>query len=334
MSKISIIVPVYNVEKYIAKCLDSLVDQTFDDYEIVAVNDGSPDNSQNIIDDYAKKFSKVKPVIKENGGYGSVLELAIKNCESEYFLICDPDDYIEKDTLEHLYNLATSDNCDIAIGSKYFIYEDSDDKDYDKAFNSDYVSIKDKQVFECNSKEFEKLFFIDPSPHSKLYKTKLAQSIKFPHKVSYTDNLLYLVCLCNADKVVYSNKPCAYYLVNRTGNTMTDLKPKYVDDHILVYKEILAQTKDCKHQYEMLYYRMFEGFKTTFRNLNRIIGDKETRIQKGNNLYGVVEELKANKKSLFKYLDVYSKDLIIEKIKNKLIFISKKFYINWVKKSI
>ena len=86
MSKVSIIVPIYNVEKYVSKCLDSLLRQSFSDIEVIAVSDGSPDNSKDIVLDYCGKDSRVKFVEKENGGYGSVLEKAIEHINSDYFI--------------------------------------------------------------------------------------------------------------------------------------------------------------------------------------------------------------------------------------------------------
>ena len=91
-SKVTIIVPIYNVEKYVSKCLDSLINQTMDEIEVFAIIDGSPDNSIDIVKKYASMDSRIKCFDKENGGYGSVLEYALDKIETEYFLICDPDD--------------------------------------------------------------------------------------------------------------------------------------------------------------------------------------------------------------------------------------------------
>ena len=88
--KVSVVVPVYNVEKYIRKCLESLINQDYDNYDVLVVNDGSPYNEQAIIDEYAKKYPKIiKSIVKENGGYGSVLQLAFEISDSEYILVCD-----------------------------------------------------------------------------------------------------------------------------------------------------------------------------------------------------------------------------------------------------
>ena len=107
MKQVSIIVPVYNVEKYLRKCLDSLVNQTLKDIEIIVVNDGSPDNSQDIINEYVKKYPKIiKSFIVKNGGQGSARNFAIKEAKGEYILYVDSDDYIDLDMAETLYNAA------------------------------------------------------------------------------------------------------------------------------------------------------------------------------------------------------------------------------------
>ena len=132
-SKITIIVPIYNVEKYVAKCLDSLIKQTMKDFEVFAVIDGSPDNSIDIVRKYEKKDSRIKCIDKENGGYGSVLEYSIKNIKTEYFLICDPDDWLAENALEVLYNKAQETGADIVAGDKYFVYSDDNKTEYNSS---------------------------------------------------------------------------------------------------------------------------------------------------------------------------------------------------------
>ena len=114
--RISVIVPIYNVEKYLTK-----INQSYKNIEILAINDGSPDNSQKIINGYIKKDYRIKSIVKENGGYGSVLELAIKNINSKYFLICDPDNFLEENAIERLYSEAQRTDVDIVYGKFYHI---------------------------------------------------------------------------------------------------------------------------------------------------------------------------------------------------------------------
>ena len=107
-------------EKYIAKCWDSLVNQTLDGIEIIVVNDGSPDNSQDIIDEYVKKYPKIiKSYVKENGGQGSARNFGLKKATGEYIGYVDSDDYVELDMYEKLYNKAKESNFDIVVCGSY-----------------------------------------------------------------------------------------------------------------------------------------------------------------------------------------------------------------------
>lgn len=103
MPKISVIIPVYNTEKYLEKCLDSIINQTYQDFEIVIINDGSIDNSQNIIEKYLDKYqNKIKCINKENGGLSSARNYGIEVARGDYIIFVDSDDYIKKDLFEQL----------------------------------------------------------------------------------------------------------------------------------------------------------------------------------------------------------------------------------------
>ena len=112
--KVSVIVPVYNVEQYLPKCLDSLVNQTLEEIEILVVNDGSPDNSQAIIDDYASRYpDKIRAFIKENGGLSDARNYGVKQATGEYIGFVDSDDYVREDAFELLYNKAVEEESDV-----------------------------------------------------------------------------------------------------------------------------------------------------------------------------------------------------------------------------
>ena len=115
-SKVSIIIPVYNVEQYIEKMLLSLTKQDFKDWEAIIINDGSTDSSQRIIDDFASKDKRIKSFIKQNGGVSSARNMGMELASSEYVVFYDPDDYIPKNSLRNLYNKAKSNNADMVVG--------------------------------------------------------------------------------------------------------------------------------------------------------------------------------------------------------------------------
>lgn len=253
--KVSIIVPIYNVEKYLKKCFESLMNQTFKEIEIWAVSDGSPDNSIKIMREYADKDSRVKCIEKENGGYGSVLEYAIANISTPYFLICDPDDWLAEDAVEKLYNAAEGKNVDFVRSAYYKVFSNNGEEEYD--FGNLYDNIFKPEPDKVYKKDLINFLFMSESPHAKLFKTDLAKNIKFPHKVSFTDGVLYKLYIANIKSAYILEDGLAFYLMDREGNTVTDVKPNIADQHCTVFNSIMEQYEKYEHKEELFYYRMF-----------------------------------------------------------------------------
>jgi len=258
---VSIIVPIYNVEKYVEKCLKSLVNQSYEKIIIYAVIDGSPDNSAEIVKKYAKKDDRILFVEKENGGYGSVLQYAIDKIDTEYFAICDPDDWLEVNAIETLYKTAIKYDSDIVIGDKYNVYEDSTDKKIKIKSNLNHEYVKPNHLYENNDVSI--LAMLSSSPHSKLYRTNLAKKIVFPKKVNYTDFLLYMVVLSNANSGIYIDTPLSNYLINRAGNTTTDKSIKNIQNQSIVFKETYKQINKKKEN-KYIYYKLYEQCRYTY----------------------------------------------------------------------
>lgn len=124
-SGISIIVPVYNVEKYLKKCLDSIFNQSFKDFNLIIVNDGSTDNSEKIINEYLEKYINIIYIKQENLGVSEARNVGLRKANKKYTMFIDSDDYIEKDTLESLYNKAENTNADMVIYGHENFYDDS-----------------------------------------------------------------------------------------------------------------------------------------------------------------------------------------------------------------
>ena len=124
MPKVSVIVPVYNVENYIEKCIDSLLGQTLEDIEIIIVNDGSTDNSKDKIMPYIENFpNKIKYLEKQNGGLSSARNYGMPSATGEYIAFLDSDDYVEYDMYEKLYNKAKSEDFDVTVCNVNYIYD-------------------------------------------------------------------------------------------------------------------------------------------------------------------------------------------------------------------
>lgn len=300
-AKVSIIVPIYNVEQYVGKCLESLTKQTFKDIEIWAISDGSPDNSVKIVKEYAKKDKRIKCIEKENGGYGSVLEYAIKNITTDYFLVCDPDDWLSNDAIEVLYNNAEKHKLDITFGSYYYVYSNDNEEEYTNGacFKHVFTPTSNK-VYKGD--DVYKFAFLTPSPHAKLYRTKIAKNIEFPHKISFTDYILYIVSLMNSKKVMHIDKGLAYYLIDREGNSMTDTKPKIGDFHYKVFTSIIEQYKKQPDiNFESFYYRMYLHFIFINSEITKIKNHKDYK-EKRKLSYELLKICSKKRKNIYPYL--------------------------------
>ena len=175
---ISIIVPVYKVEQYLEKCLNSLVNQTYKNIEIIVVNDGSPDNSQKIIDEYQKKYPKlIKSYIKENGGLSDARNFGIKKSHGDYIAFVDSDDYVDTTMYEKLYNKAISHDFDLVVCNLNYVYPNQS-----KSCNCNI----DCDIF--TKEEIKNIMtIIYPAAWNKLYKKELLNEITFKKGIWYED---------------------------------------------------------------------------------------------------------------------------------------------------
>lgn len=285
MIKISVVVPIYNMEKYISKCLDSLVSQSFKDIEILAISDGSTDKSVSIVKEYQKKDKRIKLFQKENGGYGSVLEYAIKIMKTEYFLICDPDDYLDKNCVKTLYETAMQTNADLIYGSFYYVYNDERKEYTDGTWFPTLFRPISGEVF--YGKDKNKYLFMVPTPHAKLYKKSIATGISFPHKVSYTDGILYFLYLSKAKSMIHIDKPLAYYLIDREGNTATDTNPRIADYHYECFNSAWSQYENLiENKDNVFYYAMFLYAHHILKELGKL-SNKEDFLEKREKIYSL-----------------------------------------------
>ena len=171
MSKVSIVVPIYNVERYLRQCLDSIVNQTLKDIEIILVNDGSKDSSPDIIMEYASKDARVKVINKENSGYGASMNRGFDMASGEYIGIVESDDYCEPDMFEKLYSCAKENNLDVCKSSFYY-YFSKENKNIEFLIDKQFLK---KRIF-CPTTDFKSLreqiefFNIKPTIWSAIYK--------------------------------------------------------------------------------------------------------------------------------------------------------------------
>lgn len=213
--KVSVIVPVYNVEKYLEKGLESLAKQTLKDIEIIIVNDGSPDNSQEIIDKYVKKYPTMKGYIKENGGLSDARNYGMKYATGEYIAFMDSDDYVSPETYEEMYNKAKEKDFDMVVCGLNYVYPDHL-MEVGPGIPADTLDIK---------KTFINIY---PAAWNKLYKKELLKDIGFKKGVWFEDVEFIYRLLPRIKSIGVVNKPFIQY-VQREGSIINTVNPKIYD---------------------------------------------------------------------------------------------------------
>ena len=204
MTKVSIIMPVYNVEKYIEKSLNSLVNQTLKDIEIIIVNDGSKDNSKEIIKKYEEKYKdKIKYYEKENGGSADARNYGISHATGEYIAFVDSDDYVETNIYEKMYNKAKEEDSSIVECDFYWEYPNKKKLDSNKIY--------------LNKKEM--LLFTRVVPWNKLIKRDILNSNKifFPKGLRYEDVEFTYKLVPYCEKVSFVKEPLVHYVQRKTS---------------------------------------------------------------------------------------------------------------------
>ena len=214
---INIIVPVYNTEKYIRKCLDSIVNQTYRNLEIIVVDDGSTDSSGDICDEYAHKDARIKVIHKENGGVSSARNAALDLCTPGGDLVAfvDSDDWLELNMYETLLEQIYLYNADIATCKISIEYSDNSRIVHKKIKSNICFSVKDKEEL---IKNFLNREIYTSSSNDKLYNLKLFSGIRFPVNQFYEDNYLVLEILLRAKKIVVGCDSCYHYRQNNNRN--------------------------------------------------------------------------------------------------------------------
>ncbi|MBR6689441.1 MAG: glycosyltransferase family 2 protein [Clostridia bacterium] len=211
---VTIIVPVYNVEKYIEQCLNSLITQTYKNLEIIVVNDGSPDNSETIIKELMKTDDRIKLISQKNAGVSMARNNAINNATGEYIIFVDADDYLAKDYVEYMLELINQDDCQFACTIKN--YWANGEKQTQKIVNSVYSSeetvgllLSPDVMVGCTNKIYRRSFLS-------------ANNLLFRSDLYYGEGLNYIIrAAIAATKVGIGNKKVYYYRKNNLSSATT-----------------------------------------------------------------------------------------------------------------
>ena len=219
---ITVIIPVYNIEAYIEKCIRSVIGQTYKNLEIILVDDGSSDNSGLICDKYAKKDTRIKVIHKKNGGLSDARNAAIDIAAGEYLTFIDGDDYVANSYVEMLYELI-NEGYDISICGYKDIYETDSDIYED---TNEGIKVKPNKILKMSSCEALKMMlyqkFFDTSAWGKLYKNQLfGGGIRYPVGKLFEDLGTTYKLFLASKKIIYCDTKMYFYL-QRGGSISND----------------------------------------------------------------------------------------------------------------
>ncbi len=237
--KINIIVPVYNTEKYIEYCLNSLINQTYRNIRIILVDDGSSDKSKNICDEYALKDNRIFVIHQPNFGQAVARNKGIDKCRAgEYILLVDSDDWIDLDMCEKLYGAMKKYDADIACAKGCFEYPNHTVKLMEKIIEKE---LKDKREFCLNFLNRSNSFCFGTV--GKLYKSSIFDTIRYPEGVYYEDIYIGMDCLLEANKIVVGVDSFYHYRQN-PNSTIRKFKDKLYYDALEAVKHNLNTIKN------------------------------------------------------------------------------------------
>lgn len=253
--KVSVIVPVYNAEKYLNQCISSIANQTMKDIEIIAINDGSTDNSLNVLDELSQRYKgKLKIYTKENGGAGSARNIGIENASGEFIKFVDADDYLKVDILEKMYNIAKEYNVSLVRGNYQTVLGPI--KMEDKCSFSD---IKGSQIVDLR-KNKDYIVTETPGVGNKLISRDLIGNLRFPEKTKWEDLAVMPVVIATTEKIFHMDESVYNYRVNMntTINDFINKIPNILDiikcvENIEMRMKERGLSEEYKSQIESLY---------------------------------------------------------------------------------
>ncbi len=227
MDLISIIVPVYKVEKHIHRCVDSVINQTYKNIEIILVDDGSPDNCGKICDEYAAKDSRIKVIHKANGGLSDARNHGIDAATGEWLLFIDSDDWIHPQTVEVLYNAAIKNRVNVSACN--FAETQGEQPDVDSSIEAEKYTPKDF---------YTTYHVVATIACAKLYHRSCFKNIRYPKGKLHEDEYVTYRILFAEDTVAFINQPYYAYYINSDGITKSSWSPKRLDAEKALYEQI------------------------------------------------------------------------------------------------
>ena len=320
MPKVSIIMPTYNVEKYLRQCIESVINQTLTDIEIIPVDDGSTDNCGKIMDEYAAKDPRIKPIHQVNGGYGKAVNTGIEAATGDYIGIVETDDYVEPDMYEKLYNQAIKFDADVCKCS-FFEYDST--KAQEKQNKKWIKDVQKIETFPADKsftlKEYPQMIMFHASIWANIYKKEflLKNNIRVNEtkSASYQDFPFMAEVMCKAEKIAVVHDYLYHWRVEPNQNSSTVRK----DKRLLIMADQCEEVKKVvKHNemYDTVKEEMYKHFFMANNGFYHWISIEHKR-EYFNKLHNLFEELKNDNNFEYKYFHHNEIEFIKNCIENR-----------------
>lgn len=284
--KISLIVPCYNIRKYLPRCIESILAQTYKNLEIILISDGSTDGTDEVIREYAKKDSRIIPIFKHNSGVSDTRNRGLDIATGDYIGFVDGDDYIEPEMYETLLKNAIENNADISHCGYQMVFPS----------RVDYYYNTGKKVIQDNKKGIRDIIvgdYVEPSPCIKIYRKNIVNNLRMPINIKINEDVLFnFYAFVNSKKSVYEDLPFYHYILRKGSAATSKINQNKLFDPVRVRKEIFEYSlKNLDNEIQSVAY---SSYLNSIINLYRVVSNSKLKEYKEDSfiLKGQIKEIK------------------------------------------
>ena len=286
--KISVIVPCYNIESYLPRCIESILAQTYKNLEIILISDGSTDGTDEVIREYAKKDSRIIPVFKQNSGVSDTRNRGLDIATGDYIGFVDGDDYIEPEMYETLLKNAIENNADISHCGYQMVFPS----------RVDYYYNTGKKVIQDNKKGIRDIIvgdYVEPSPCIKIYRKNIVNNLRMPPDIKINEDVIFnFYAFVNSQKSVYEDLPFYHYILRKGSAATSKINQNKLFDPVRVRKEIFEYSlKNLDNEIQSVAY---SSYLNSIINLYRVVSNSKLKEYKEDSfiLKRQIKEIKGN----------------------------------------
>jgi len=263
---VSIVMPIYNAENYLKECLNSVINQTLKEIEIICVDDGSTDNSLNIAQDFAIKDSRIKIISKHNSGYGHSMNVGIKSASGKYIGIVEPDDFVDKKMFSLLYKTAIKYDCDI-VKSDFFEFSTTSQK---YVMTPTHYKYYNKVLNSCNNPE---IFNFKMNTWTGIYRKSFLEKYNINHNetagAAFQDNGFWFQTLALAEKIIFISRAFYHYRQDNPNSSINNPEKVFCmcEEYDFIEQFLTRYPKIKKRLYGWFWLKKFHNYLYTYSRI-------------------------------------------------------------------